>query len=205
VVREINSSDHVSEDRAACDELESQPEHNFDELVRSTYKSSLALAVRLVGNLEDASDVIQDAYLKAYRAIGSFRGEASFETWFHRIVSNTAFSFRHRRGRRSARESASMVEAAHEWTGVLESDTVSVVSSAKIDLERALAKLPSRLTSVIILKDLYGLSHREIAEKLQITEATAKVWLHRGRKRLGELVGDHERGQEDDPDHRSAA
>jgi RNA polymerase sigma-70 factor (ECF subfamily) len=80
-----------------------------------------------------------------------------------------------------------MVEAAHEW--IESDDSVSIPSSARIDLERALAKLPARLTSVIILKDLYGLSHREIAERLHITEATAKVWLHRGRKRLGELVG----------------
>lgn len=161
-------------------------ELNFEELVQKTYKSSLVLAVRLVGNLEDASDVIQEAYLKAYRAIGQFRGDAQLETWLYRIVSNTATTFRERRVRHRTEVFTDELEQSSEFHSS-EGDTRA---SNRIDLERALAKLPKGFKTVVVLKDLYGLSHREIAERLSITEATAKVWLHRGRKRLTEIVSD---------------
>lgn len=184
--------------------IDGRAEHNFEDLVRSTYKSSLALALRLVGNLEDASDVIQDAYLKAYRAIGNFRGDSSFETWIYRIVSNTAFSFKARKGKHAEEELTLQVENQDRRGKTSFDDAIAAASSARIDLERALAKLPARLKSVVVLKDVYGLSHREIAEKLSITEATAKVWLHRARKRLIEGVFS-DRRQDNDDDGESAA
>ena len=72
-------------ERAADGEREA-----FDELVRLTHRDAFGLALRLTGNEEDARDVVQDAYLRAYRSIGKFRGDARFSTWLYRIVANTS-------------------------------------------------------------------------------------------------------------------
>src|SRR5207302_1202750 len=71
----------------------------FDELVRETYADTYALAFRLTGNEDDACDVLQDAYLRAYRSLKRFRGEAAFSTWMYRITANCATTHMVRRGR----------------------------------------------------------------------------------------------------------
>src|SRR5437764_7925319 len=71
----------------------------FDELVRLTFVDTFTLARRLTGNEEDARDVVQDAYLRAWRGIGKFRGEAAFSTWMYRITANAAASLMHKRRR----------------------------------------------------------------------------------------------------------
>ena len=155
-----------------------------EELFTSCYQSSLSLALKLVGNLEDASDVIQESYMRACKGFESFRGESSFETWFHRIVVNTANSFRVVRSKRSVREVQELTEDSDDQSSFDDGS----FSAAVIDIERAIAKLPPRFKSVVILRDFYGLSHREIAEKLSITENTAKVWLHLARKKIIEIL-----------------
>src|SRR5438132_13601130 len=74
----------------------------FDELVRRTYVDTYTLAVRLTGNEEDARDVVQEAYLRAWRGIGKFRGDAQFSTWLYRITANAASTHVHRRRRQRA-------------------------------------------------------------------------------------------------------
>src|SRR3954464_3264183 len=74
----------------------------FDELVRRTFVDTFTLARRLTGNEEDARDVVQDAYLRAWKGIGKFRGEAAFSTWMYRITANAAATSVHRRRRHRA-------------------------------------------------------------------------------------------------------
>src|SRR5436853_2076127 len=74
----------------------------FDELVRRTYVDLFTLAVRLTGNEEDARDVVQDAYLRAWKGIGKFRGDAQFSTWLYRITANAASTHVHKRRRQRA-------------------------------------------------------------------------------------------------------
>jgi RNA polymerase sigma-70 factor (ECF subfamily) len=166
----------------------------FDELVRATYADTYTLAYRLTGNEEDARDVVQDAYLRAYRGIRRFRGDARFTTWLYRITANCASTYLGKRLRNQHEE--------------LDDDTPLVDSEASHDpeqqmavsLERdrvaaALAELPPRLRSVVVLRDVYDLPHEAIAAELGITEAAAKVRLHRARKKLRErlfpLRGEH--------------
>ena len=166
----------------------------FDELVRATYADTYTLAYRLTGNEEDARDVVQDAYLRAYRGIRRFRGDARFTTWLYRITANCASTHLGKR-----------VKNQHEE---LDDDTPLVDSEAghdpeqqmAVSLERdrvaaALAELPPRLRSVVVLRDVYDLPHEAIAAELGITEAAAKVRLHRARKKLRErlfpLRGEH--------------
>ena len=166
------------------------------ELVRVTYPDAFSLAYRLTGNEDDARDVVQEAYLRAQRGLGRFRGDAQFTTWLYRITANCASTLVVRR-RRSATEPLTeelavpelRPERDPEWRAAGEADRELVVAS--------LAGLPPRLRKVIVLRDIYDLSHQAIAEQLGISEAAAKVRLHRARKRLKELLVD--RGKSGEP------
>lgn len=156
----------------------------FDELVRQTYDDTFSLALRLTGNCADAEDVAQDTYLRAFRGLARFRGDSSFGTWLYRITSNCASSLVSRRPRAGVHE-------------VLDDDTVIVDErpdhdpSARMEaadlrerLVEAVGQLPAKLRSVIVLRDIYDLSHEAIARQLGITETAAKVRLHRAREKL---------------------
>jgi RNA polymerase sigma-70 factor (ECF subfamily) len=159
----------------------------FDELVRQTYVDTYTLAVRLCSDEEDARDVVQDAYLRAWRSIGSFRGDAAFSTWMYRITANCASSFVAKRRRLRTEPLPAHLEPADmhpesQPEGMLE-------SSMELDqVGAALADLPPKLRAVVVLKDVYGLPHEAIADELGISVSAAKVRLHRGRRRLRDAL-----------------
>jgi RNA polymerase sigma-70 factor, ECF subfamily len=159
----------------------------FNDLVRATYDDTYSLALRLVGNAEDAKDVVQDTYLRAYRALARFRGDAQIGTWLFRITSNCASTLLTRR-RKS------------ETDPLIEDDSVpddrtshnpaeqSEVNDLRAHIIEALGRLPEKLRSVIVLRDIYDLSHETIAQQLDISETAAKVRLHRARQKLREQL-----------------
>lgn len=168
----------------------------FEELVRATYMDAYTLAYRLTGDEEDARDVVQEAYLRAFRGLKRFRGEAQFTTWLYRITANCAASTLGKRAR-------------HRHESLDDDDVVDV--SGRVDpaeqadrgadrerVKLALSELPPRLRTVVVLRDVYDLSHEAIAAELGISESAAKVRLHRARRKLRErlypLAGEHERG-----------
>ncbi len=159
----------------------------FDELVRATYADMYTLAFRLTGNEEDARDVVQDAYLRAYRGLKRFRGDARFSTWMYRITANCASTYLAKRTRASHEEledDSPIADARPEHDPQLQ-------VSASYDRDRvarAVAELPPRLRAVVVLRDVYDLSHEAIAEELGISEAAAKVRLHRARRKLRERL-----------------
>jgi RNA polymerase sigma-70 factor (ECF subfamily) len=158
-----------------------------DALVRATWNATYSLAYRLTGNEDDAHDVVQDTYLRAWRSLRRFRGDAQFTTWLYRITANSSANL--------------LAKRARHRTEPLTEDDVVVDLRAEHDPERqvtgsddrariatALAELPVRLRQVIVLRDIYDLAHGAIAKELGITEAAAKVRLHRARRRLRELL-----------------
>jgi len=162
----------------------------FEELVRLTSPACYALAYRLVGNEHDARDVVQDAYLRAYRGLRRFRGEAGFATWLHRITVNCAATLLDRRSKASCDQLDDLEESAQLVERRAERDPESAASTAD-DRERlveALGELPDQLRLVVVLRDVYDLSHRDIAKELGISQAAAKVRLHRARRRLRERL-----------------
>lgn len=169
-------------DRAGAGERDA-----FDELVRLTHRDAFGLAVRLTGNEEDARDVVQDAYLRAYRSIGRFRGDARFSTWLYRIVANCASTHNVRRSRHRHEALLDDHVAVDERP---ESDPVQSAETADLraGLDAAIRDLPPRLRAVIVLRDVYDLPHEAIAEELGISVSAAKVRLHRARRRLREQV-----------------
>lgn len=159
----------------------------FDELVRRHQQEVFTLAVRLLGNHEMAADVAQDALIRAWRHLGSFRGEAAFSTWLHRITVNTAWSARHR-ARRITTTDIDLVE--HELPGI---DHVAIAGESlriREAFRRALARLTPGARAVVVLKDVYGWSHAEVAESLGISVTAAKVRLHRARTALQRMLED---------------
>lgn len=117
------------------------------------------------------------------RGLAGFREEARFETWMHRIVVNTALNDLRRRGRFGEVMDDAVLDAPAP-------DRVEQRAVERDALERGLAALPSGQRTVIVLKDVYGLSCREIGRELGIEEGAVKVRLHRARKRLRELLSD---------------
>jgi len=162
----------------------------FDELVRQTYVDTFTLACRLTGNEEDARDVAQDAYLRAWRGIGRFRGDAQFSTWMYRITANAESTHTHRRRRLRTEPLEDYMQPVEER---LESLPGPAAESAEaLDrLSDAIATLPIKLRQVVILKDVYGLSHEEIATELDVSVAAAKVRLHRARRKLKDMLYEH--------------
>ena len=159
----------------------------FDELVRRTYVEMYTLAVRLTANEEDASDVVQEAYLRAWKGIRRFRGDAQFTTWMYRITANAASTMTQRRRRQRVTHIDEVAEpmemrVEHQPEGAAES------AAALEELSVAVSALPPKLRAIVVLKDVYGLSHEDIAEELGISVAAAKVRLHRGRKKLRDLL-----------------
>ena len=159
----------------------------FDDLVRATYADTYTLAYRLTGNEEDARDVSQEAYLRAYRAIDRFRGDAQFSTWMYRITANCAATYLGRRSRHRHDVLDDTVPVADPRTDhdpQLRADA----SDLRNRLARALEDLPPRLRAVVVLRDIYDLPHESIAAELGISESAAKVRLHRARNKLREQV-----------------
>lgn len=167
----------------------------FEELVRQTYVDSYTLAHRLVGNEEDARDVVQEAYLRAYRGLKRFRGDAQFTTWMYRITANCAVTYL---GKRACHRHEELPEDAQVADLSSHSDPEAQAdrSALRDRLGVALDDLPPKLRAVVILRDIYDLPHEAIAAELGISESAAKVRLHRARRKLRErlypMAGDDE-------------
>lgn len=182
-----------SEDDELIREAQRGDRAAFDSLVRRYDQSVLRLALHMLGNEQDAQDVHQEAFLKAYRHLGNFRFECSFYTWLYRIVTNLCLDqLRRRKSRRE--DPATVVDASGEEMDLLSniSDTRSMANpSRELDrkkmgesIQQALDKLTPRERMVFELKHYQGLKLRTIGEMLSTTEETAKNTLFRATRKL---------------------
>lgn len=154
----------------------------FSELVARHQNEVYTLALRLVGDRDLAADVAQESFVRGWRGLPRFRGEARFGTWMYRITVNTASSLRSRAaGRRTARLEDLTWEPAEEG---MSPERAGEISAARPRIVRALDLLSEGTRAVVVLKDAYGWTHPEIAAHLGITVTASKVRLHRGRKKL---------------------
>ena len=159
----------------------------FDQLVRLTWASTYTLAYRLTGDSEDALDVTQEAYLRALKGLPRFRGEARFSTWMYRVTANCAATQRKRagRGRHEQLDPESPEVAMPRYARPQrEPEAVAAAGDDRRALEAALMRLPLRLRQVVVLRDVYDLSHKAIAAELGTSEAAAKMGIQRARQRL---------------------
>ena len=166
---------------------------SFDALVRRYDQSVLRLALHMLSNEQDAQDVHQEAFLKAYRHLGNFRFECSFYTWLYRIVTNLCLDqLRRRKSRRE--DPATVLDASGDEMDLMAniSDDRAMANPAR-ELDRkvmgarindALDKLTPRERTVFELKHYQGLKLRTIGEMLSTTEETAKNTLFRATRKL---------------------
>lgn len=181
----------AGDESVLVDALRAGDPRAFETMVRQNAGRMLAVARRLVGNDEEARDVVQDALLSAFRSMARFEGQSRVSTWLHRIVVNTAL-MKLRTRRRKPEESIepllpSFNDDGHhairfsEWEGadrVLEREEVRKVVRDAID------ELPEAYRTVLMLRDIEELSTDEAAEALEITPNTVKTRLHRARQAL---------------------
>ena len=171
----------------------------FEELVRQYDQAVLRLALHLTGSEQDARDIYQDAFLKAYRNLGSFRFECSFYTWIYRIVTNLCLD--HLRKRQVRKEDAPVAtdsdgaeysiidQVADDRSGASpERDLMRRELGARI--ARALTRLTPRERMVFEMKHYQGLKLRTIGEALNTTEETAKNTLFRATQKLRSALAD---------------
>jgi RNA polymerase sigma-70 factor (ECF subfamily) len=162
----------------------------FERLVRDTYADTYTLAYRLTGHEEDARDVVQESYLRAYKGLKRFRGDAQFTTWLYRITANCASTHLGKRSRRRTEplpDDLALADVDPERDPAARADATLL----RDRLEDALVDLPPKLRAVVLLRDVYDLPHEAIAAELGISESAAKVRLHRARKKLRETVFPH--------------
>src|ERR1700742_1878939 len=165
----------------------------FDALVRRYDRSVLRLALHMLGNEQDAQDVHQDAFIKAYRHLANFRFECSFYTWLYRIVTNLCLDQLRRRKSRKEDPSTALDSSGDEMDLLANISDGRAMSNPARELERkqmgtaianALDELTPRERMVFELKHYQGLKLRTIGEMLSTTEETAKNTLFRATKKL---------------------
>jgi RNA polymerase sigma-70 factor (ECF subfamily) len=166
----------------------------FARLVDSFSQPIYRLALRIVGNQQDAEDVLQTTFLKAMQHVAEFEGRSSLSTWLYRIAANEALMLLRRKRpivslddvREDEDGEVQQPRELADWGALPESELLS--AEAKKQLEQAINNLPEKLRVVFVLRDMEGLSIRETGEALDLTETTVKTRLLRARLNLREQL-----------------
>jgi RNA polymerase sigma-70 factor (ECF subfamily) len=157
----------------------------FRVLVERHMKQAYDVAYGLLNDHDDAEDVAQEAFVRAYRSLRNFREEAGFGTWLYRIVHNVSLNrVRQKKVRQSREMNPDHRAAASEARTHSYSETVDT----RAHIERALHQLPTLQRSVVILRHLEGMSTQQASRILGCSEGTVKTHLHRGLKKMKRLL-----------------
>lgn len=159
----------------------------FAELVKATQVDVYTLAYRLTGNEEDARDVAQEAFLRAFKSLKRFRGDSRFSTWMYRITANCASTHLSRRFK-SRHDELSEDDSVLDERPESDPEGMAEAGILRDRVTAALEDLPQILRAVVVLRDVYDLPHDAIASALGISESAAKVRLHRARRKLRERL-----------------
>ncbi|MEH1125353.1 RNA polymerase sigma factor [Micromonospora sp. CPCC 206061] len=154
----------------------------MDELLVTARPEVLRVCARFLPNRQDAEEACQDALLALARGIGGFEGRAAFRTWMHRIAANRARSTYQVLRRRFA------TEVGEVSPDRADPQRTSVIAGTRLDLLDALDHIGPHLAEPVTLRDIVGLSYREIAALLDVPEGTVKSRIHEGRRRLRERL-----------------
>ena len=174
--------------------LKAGDQYAFAELVERHSSIVYNLALRMMGNPQEAEEVLQETFISAFRAIDRFEGRSQLGTWLYRIAYNAALMrLRRREVPTSSIDEPVVSEDGEElprqlidWTNL--PDDLVLGKELRSVLDEAVAALPQSLRSVFVLRDIEGLSTAEVAEALSLTETNVKVRLHRARLALREKL-----------------
>ena len=161
----------------------------FEKLVTEYEKAVYAIAQRMTGNAEDAADMTQETFIKAYNSLSSFRGDSKFSVWLYRIANNVCLDFLRSKNRRPtvslSAEDDDGEETQLDIADESQSPELLLESSLTRDaVRRGLDSLPPDYKQILLLREIQGLSYEEIAAALGIESGTVKSRIFRARKRL---------------------
>jgi RNA polymerase sigma-70 factor, ECF subfamily len=151
----------------------------FEALYRQHAPRVFSLACRMTGSPQEGEDLLQEIFLQVHRKLGSFRGEAALGTWIYRLAMNACLDFlRSRQSRMQAVTDGLDEDGAKEPVARQDAPTV------RLDLERAIQRLPDGYRAVFVLHDVEGLDHKQIAGMLGISEGTSRSQVFKARLKL---------------------
>jgi RNA polymerase sigma-70 factor (ECF subfamily) len=159
----------------------------FAELVRRHQDPLYGLALRFTGSAHDAEDIAQEAFLKAYRGLGDFKGDARFSTWLYRIAYNLCVDWL-RRNRRPDRRASSIDEAGETADGRADLEGDYVAAEERERVRRAVDALDEKYRSVVVMLYYQKLSYGEIAAVLDVPLKTVETRLYRARRIMREAL-----------------
>jgi RNA polymerase sigma-70 factor, ECF subfamily len=154
----------------------------FERLYRAHVGRVYAICLRMSGECGQAEDLTQEVFIRTWKKLGSYQYKSSFSSWLYRLAINVILSSRRQSGRHSMSQLGEEEIALTETAG-------NVNPASVIDLERAIAALPPGARTVLVLHDIEGYGHDEIAELTQTAPGTTKAQLHRARKILRGILG----------------
>jgi len=153
----------------------------FERLYRTHGQRMFALCLRMTADRGTAEELVQDVFVRAWQKLDSFRGDAAFGTWLHRVAVNIVLSRRKQDGVRRER-------TVEDDTSIDAAPARSVPVGDRLDLEAAIAQLPTGARRIFVLHDVEGYTHEEIGDLLGITSGGSKAQLHRARLLLREAL-----------------
>jgi RNA polymerase sigma-70 factor (ECF subfamily) len=154
----------------------------FEALYRRHAAGIHGFALRLTGRRSEAEELTQEVFVRAWESRSRFEGPEHLANWLRRVTVNEWIN------RLRRHDPAPFAEREEDGTTIEPAGPPTAAPAVRLDLERAIAALPPRLRAVLLLFDLYGLRHEEIADQLEITPGASKVQLHRARRRLQEML-----------------
>ena len=189
-MREQGGNDMTrEEEQAIVRRVQDGDVNAFGDLVAAYEKNVYNLALRMTGSAQDAEDMAQEAFLKAYSSLAGFRGESKFSVWLYRIVANVCLDFLRKKGKR---QTVSLSAEDDDGEDVV-LDVPDTAQSPEALLEkkltrdavrRGLASLPEDARQILLLREIQGLSYEEIGETLGLEAGTVKSRIFRARKKL---------------------
>jgi len=173
-------------------EMTRSDEHELLATITTMRPALSRVALRIVGNEDDAADVVQDSCLRAWRALPGFRGDSKLSTWLHAIVVNVSLSALQRR-RQHPTDHLSDLDEARLPDPREQADPHAAAESTDLrhELLHAVDRLPRTLRDVVVARELRGMTHSQIATALGISEGASKVRLHRARLQMAVGLGHH--------------
>ncbi len=174
------SSDTIADEAAWIRQAQQSDPRAFEALYRLHVDKIYGLCLRMTGNVSEAEDCTQEAFIQAWNKLEKFRGDSAFATWLHRIAVNIVLG----RIRKSKREQ----DRIQSITDTSSAPLVTGDTGELRDLSEAVDRLPSGARHVFVLHAVYGYSHDEAADMLGIAAGTSKAQLHRARRLLSQQL-----------------
>jgi RNA polymerase sigma-70 factor, ECF subfamily len=175
----------------------------FESLYKAHSRRVYSVCLRMIRNPADAEDLTQQAFLQVFRKIGTFRGESGFSTWLHRVTVNVVLMhLRRKKPTEPLAEHLERHDSSDESPRELGSGNPSIVGAIdRLNLVRAIRKLPSGYKQIFVLHDVMGYEHSEIATSLQCSIGNSRSQLHKARRQLRRLL----QGEQGQPEHDPAS